>query len=94
MSDRVNEKFDTNKLHRTRAINKIRSIIKTKNKYILNGGGLLYRLIVNDTQKTLGYEREYINRITNKFYVENNQKIVREYPEIPLQDYPEQYQLE
>ncbi len=93
LSERVNEKFDTNKLHRTRAINKIRSIIKTKNKYILNGGGLLYRLIVNETQKPLGYEREYIQRITKDFYVENNQKIVREYPEISIQDYPEQYQL-
>ncbi|NEQ73483.1 MAG: hypothetical protein F6K23_10630 [Okeania sp. SIO2C9] len=80
LSDRVNEKLDTNKLHRTRAINKIRSIVKTKNKYILNGGGLLYRLIFNDTQKPLGYEREYIQKITKYFYVENNQKIVREYP--------------
>ncbi|NET28152.1 hypothetical protein [Okeania sp. SIO1I7] len=80
LSDRVNEKLDTNKLHRTRAINKIKSIVKTKNKYLLNGGGLLYRLIVNDTQKPLGYEREYIQRITKYFYVENNQKIVREYP--------------
>ncbi|NET40989.1 hypothetical protein [Okeania sp. SIO2B3] len=94
LSDRVNEKLDTNKLHRTRAINKIKSIVKTKNKYLLNGGGLLYRLIVNDTQKPLGYEREYIQRITKDFYVENNQKIVREYPEISIQDYPEEYQLE
>ncbi len=80
LSDRVNEKLDTNKLHRTRAINKIKTIVKTKNKYIVNGLGLLYRLIVNDTQKPLGYELEYINSITNNFYVENNQKIVREYP--------------
>lgn len=94
LSDRVNEKFDTNKLHRTIAINKMKLIMKTKNKYIVNGLGLLYRLIVNDTQKSLVSEKEYIDRITDGFYVENNQKIVREYPEILIQDYPEQYQLE
>ncbi|NEQ72129.1 MAG: hypothetical protein F6K23_02990 [Okeania sp. SIO2C9] len=88
LSDRVNEKFDVNKLHRTIAINKIKLILKTKNKYIVNGLGLLYRLIVNDTQKSLVSEKEYIDRITDGFYVENNQKIVREYPEILIQDYP------
>ncbi|NES02301.1 MAG: hypothetical protein F6K22_05280 [Okeania sp. SIO2F4] len=86
LAERVNEKFDTKKLYRTRAINKIRYIIKTKNKYILNG-------IVNDTHKPLSYERQYIQRITKYFYVENNQKIIREYPEISIQDYPEQYEL-
>lgn len=91
---KVNVKFDKAKLERTRALNKVRSIIKTKNKYILHGAGLFYRLITNDFQESKDFEEQYIAKITKDFYTKNNQKIVKEYPDVGIQYYPDKYQLE
>lgn len=37
---------------------------------------------------------QYINKITNKYYSRDNLKIAKEYPEIGLQNYPHEYDLE
>ncbi len=93
LSEKVNVKFDGDKLKRTRAINKIKMIVKTNNKYILSAGGLIYRLVNNERRQSCHSELEYIAKVTQSFYAINNQKIVSEYPSIGLQNYPEQYQL-
>ncbi|VEP12013.1 hypothetical protein H1P_130033 [Hyella patelloides LEGE 07179] len=36
---------------------------------------------------------EYLNKLISDFYRENNQQIIAYYPQISIQNYPQQYQL-
>ncbi len=91
-SNKVNSKFDNIKLKRTKLKNKMRDLLKTKNKYVLAASSLIYGLMPPGKDKLDISDEEYVEKLIEGFYLENNRKIIKEYPSIPIKEYPDKYQ--
>lgn len=73
----------------------VKPILKTKNRYIIRLAALFYAQWVESEKmkaKSLCY-LEDLDRLIGDFYREDNQKIIKHYPHLNLQNYPQQYQL-
>ena len=92
---KTNKKLSDRKIEITRYQNIVKPTLKTKNKYLIRLCALLYGSLIEPKKSkhsSFSHE-EYVARLINNFYREDNQKIIKQYPHIGLQNYPQQYQL-
>lgn len=91
-SKNVNFRLSAGKLKLKRYENKLRSAGLANNKYILKASVLALSALERK-DKERESDRDYVRKLIGNFYVENNQKLINEYPHIPLTKYPESYQF-
>lgn len=90
LSDRVNTSLNQAALEGKRFRNALEDL--TRNRYFLKlgelGGRLAHTLLPQKTSN-----REKVRERIANFYRDNNQKLIQFCPEIPLEKYPQKYQL-
>lgn len=90
-----NQKLSDRKIEITRYQNIVKPVLKTKNRYIIRLCALFYASLVEPKKNKYSSfsHEEYVAQLISNFYREDNQKIIKQYPHLGLQNYPQQYQL-
>jgi len=87
---KVNKSVSNHELHKQLIVNKVTA--GYKNRYINKISETAVNLALMATPSTgQNQETTYLDELVKEYYVENNRKIVEEYPEIGLQNFPEAY---
>lgn len=90
-----NQKLSDRKIEITRYQNIVKPVLKTKNRYIIRLWALLYASLVKPKKNKYSSfsHEEYVAQLISDYYRQDNQKIIKQYPHLGLQNYPQQYQL-
>jgi hypothetical protein len=87
----VNLRLKDNDIKIRRFENRLRSI--TSRKSMIKFLGSVYGLWSRVAQYDSLSDAEYVAKTVHGYYVDNNRKILNNYPAIPISEYPEHYQL-
>lgn len=85
IKDKVNSSLDLKSISKKREENKLKNI--TRNNF------LLHIISQNTTKYYEVDEINYINKLVDNFYKENNQSLLKNYPDIGINKYPNCYQI-
>jgi hypothetical protein len=87
----VNPRLEDNVIKIRRFENRVKSI--TSRKLLIKLLCSTYGLWSRATQYNSLSDAEYISKLVDGYYINNNRKVLSQYPSIPIFEYPDQYQL-